>query len=160
MRRLEALVTTTCPPKVPGEERKRFADRCAALEERAKEYSSLAKQPEISRAFAALREVLPLPQTRPNNRVLAPEFEAFIWSIVDFYRSCGGNPSKRPNSPCDRFVRAAAEETLREAGWELRRDTVATFIRRALRHWALATSGFAVTPPDIGAPSLNIIKKS
>jgi hypothetical protein len=157
MQRLESLVTTTCPPKVPGEERKRFADRCAALETRAIQYSSLAKHPEISRAFGAVRDVLPLPQTRPQN-TLAPEFEAFVWSIVDFYRGCGGNPSKRPNSPCDRFVRAAAEENLREAGWELRHGTIATFIRRALRHWALAASDLDVAPPDIGTPALSIKK--
>jgi hypothetical protein len=159
MQELETLVTTTCPPKVSGDKRRQFANRYEALRDMALEYSSPAKHQEIMNAFdtafEALGPVLPLLRNIPP-RALAPEFEAYVWSIVNFYRRYGGHPSQMVNSPCERFVRATAEETLREAGWGLTPGTVSGLVRRALRHLEFATPDLAVARPDIGAPSLGI----
>jgi hypothetical protein len=78
--------------------------------------------------------------------------------FVLFYTSRGGHGGKDPESPCVRFVIAAAEPSLQAACFEARRGTISN-LNRARSHSFHGLTGVSanVGGPKISKPTLRKI---
>jgi len=90
-----------------------------------------------------------------SNRARADVLDDFLMRLVLFYTSRGGHAGKDPESPCVRFVIAAAAPALRAAGFEARPGTISNLIRaRAHTFHGLMAVSVKVGGSEISKPIL------
>jgi hypothetical protein len=90
-----------------------------------------------------------------SNRARPDVLDDFLMKFVLFYSSRGGHAGKDPESPCVRFVIAAAGPALRAAGFEARLGTISNLIRaRAHSFHRLTAVSVNVGGPEISTPTL------
>ena len=144
-----------------------------AIEQASKKFASLIEKaspqpdsyciwsPEISALLKSIREQPFRASTngrrksigKRSNRARADILDDFLMRFVLFYTSRGAHAGKDPESPCVRFVVAAAAPPLRAAGFETKPGTISNLIRaRAHTFDALNASSFDAGGPELGKP--------
>jgi hypothetical protein len=92
---------------------------------------------------------------KKSNRARPDVLDNFLMGFVFFYASRGQHAGKDPNSPCVRFVIAAAGPALRAAGFEAKPGTISNLIRaRAHTFHSLNAVSCSAGRPELGKPSL------
>jgi hypothetical protein len=93
-----------------------------------------------------------------SNRARPDVLDNFLMGFVLFYASRGQHAGKDPDSPCVRFVIAAAEPALQAAGFEAKPGTISSLIRaRAHTFNSLTAVSFGTSEPELGEPSLELL---
>jgi hypothetical protein len=110
----------------------------------------------ISQLMGALdKELRTAPKNQPrksSNRARPSAVDEYLFSFVRFFASHGGHPGKNPESPCVKFILAAAGPALQAAGWGVTSTSIANLIRARVRNFR--AENFAVSGPEIGKPTL------
>jgi hypothetical protein len=120
--------------------------------------------PEISTLLKLIREQpfrVPAEGQRKSTlkRSARPDvLDNFLMRFVHFYASRGQHVGKDPNSPCVRFVIAAAAPALQAAGFETKPGMISNLIRaRAHTFNNLSAVSFETGGPELGKPSLELV---
>jgi hypothetical protein len=93
-----------------------------------------------------------------SNRARPDVLDNFLMRFVHFYASRGQHVGKDPNSPCVRFVIAAAAPALQAAGFETKPGMISNLIRaRAHTFNNLSAVSFETGGPELGKPSLELV---
>jgi hypothetical protein len=89
-----------------------------------------------------------------SNRARPDILDEFLMRFVLFYTSRGGHAGKHPESPCVRFVVAAAAPPLRAAGFETKPGTISNLIRdRADSFHSLTALSLDADGPEFSKPN-------
>jgi hypothetical protein len=163
-------IAATCPSVISAIPNKRLAaiERASKKLAQLLEKASLAPDrycvwsPEISALLKLIREQPFRGQRKStlkrSNRARPDLLDDFLMRFVLFYTSRGGHAGKDPESPCVRFVIAAAEPALQAAGFEARPCTISNLIRaRAHSFHGLTAVSVNVVGPEISKPTLRKI---
>jgi hypothetical protein len=119
--------------------------------------------PEISALLKLIREQPFRPSAKGqrkstlkrSNRARPDVLDNFLMRFVLFYASRGQHAGKDPDSPCVRFVIAAAAPVLHAAGFETNPGMISSLIRaRAHTFNSLTAVSFKTGEPELGKPSL------
>jgi hypothetical protein len=122
--------------------------------------------PEISTLLKLIREQpfrVPAKGQRKStlkrsNRARPDVLDNFLMKFVLFYASRGQHAGKDPDSPCVRFVIAAAAPALQAAGFETKPGMISNLIRaRADTFNNLTAVSFETGGPEIGKPSSKLV---
>jgi hypothetical protein len=165
-------LSALCPmPVIPSK-------KLAAIEKASKKFAGLLAtvspgpnrfcvwSPEISTLLKLISEQpfrLPAKGQRKStlkrsNRARPDVLDNFLMRFVHFYASRGGHAGKDPNSPCVRFVIAAAAPALQAAGFETKPGMISNLIRaRAHTFNNLSAVSFETGGPELGKPSLELV---
>jgi hypothetical protein len=93
-----------------------------------------------------------------SNRARPDVLDNFLMRFVLFYASRGQHAGKDPDSPCVRFVIAAAAPALEAAGFETKPGTISNLIRaRAHTFNSLTALSFKTDEPELGKPSFGLV---
>jgi hypothetical protein len=93
--------------------------------------------------------------SKRSNRARPDVLDNFLMRFVLFYASRGQHAGKDPDSPCVRFVIAAAAPVLHAAGFETNPGMISSLIRaRAHTFNSLTAVSFKTGEPELGKPSL------
>jgi hypothetical protein len=88
-----------------------------------------------------------------SNRARPDVLDDFLMRFVLFYASRGKHAGKGPDSPCVRFVIAAAGPALQAAGFETKPGMISSLIRaRAHTFHSLTAVSFNTAEPELGKP--------
>jgi hypothetical protein len=91
--------------------------------------------------------------SKRSNRARPDILDDFLMRFVLFYTSRGAHAGKDPESPCVRFVVAAAAPALRAAGFETKPGTISNLIRaRAHTFHSLTAVSFDAGRPELSKP--------
>jgi hypothetical protein len=92
--------------------------------------------------------------SKRSNRARPDVLDNFLMKFVLFYASRGQHAGKDPDSPCVRFVIAAAAPALQAAGFETTPGMISSLIRaRAHTFIELSAVPFETGRPELGKPS-------
>jgi hypothetical protein len=164
-------IAATCPTAVSAMLNKKLV----AIEQASKKFVQLLENaspapdryciwsPEIAALLKLIREQ-PLRASakgqrkstlKRSNRARPDVLDDFLMRFVLFYTSRGGHPE----SPCVRFVIAAAAPALRAAGFEARPGAISNLIRACAHTFhALSVVSVSVGGPEFTSPTLRINK--
>lgn len=96
--------------------------------------------------------------SKRSNRARPDVLDNFLMRFVLFYASRGQHAGKDPDSPCVRFVIAAAAPALELAGFETKPGMISNLIRaRAHTFNSLTALSFKTGEPELGKPSLGLV---
>lgn len=96
--------------------------------------------------------------SKRSNRARPDVLDNFLMRFVLFYASRGGHAGKDPDSPCVRFVIAAAAPALQAAGFETKPGMISNLIRaRAHTFNNLRAVSFETGGPELGKPSSELV---
>jgi hypothetical protein len=89
-----------------------------------------------------------------SNRARPDVLDDFLMKFVLFYASRGQHPGKDPDSPCVRFVLAAATPALQAAGFETKPGMISNLIRARVHTFNnLSAVSIEAGGPELGRPS-------
>jgi hypothetical protein len=92
--------------------------------------------------------------SKRSNRARPDVLDNFLMKFVLFYASRGQHAGKDPDSPCVRFVIAAAAPALQAAGFETKPGMISNLIRaRAHTFNNLSAVSLETGGPELGKPS-------
>jgi hypothetical protein len=93
-----------------------------------------------------------------SNRARPDVLDNFLMRFVLFYTSRGQHAGKDPDSPCVRFVIAAAAPALQAAGFETKPGMISNLIRaRAHTFNNLTAVSFEAGGPEVGKPNFELV---
>jgi hypothetical protein len=96
--------------------------------------------------------------SKRSNRARPDVLDNFLMKFVLFYASRGGHAGKDPDSPCVRFVIAAAAPALQAVGFETKPGMISNVIRaRAHTFDNLSAVSFEAGGPEIGSPNAELV---
>jgi hypothetical protein len=96
--------------------------------------------------------------SKRSNRARPDVLDNFLMKFVLFYASRGQHAGKDPDSPCVRFVLAAAAPALQAAGFETKPGMISNLIRaRAHTFNNLSAVSIEAGGPELGGPSVVLV---
>jgi hypothetical protein len=164
-------IAATCPSVIYAISNKRLAPIERASKKLAKLLETASLEPDRYCVWSSeISALLKLTREQPfhastkgqrkstskrSNRARPDVLDDFLMRFVLFYTSRGGHAGKDPESPCVRFVIAAAEPALQAACFEARSGTISNLIRaRSHSFHGLTAVSTNVGGPEISKPTL------